>query len=101
MLYADVAYLIAQTVSTNSIGDATATETERMVFVEVKSIGLKRKMEAMAAGLNIDFKLVLADVQEYQGEKIVKYRGTRYNVTSVYVAYDQSVELTVGLYTEV
>lgn len=100
MLYADVAYLISQTTATNSIGDTTATETERMVFVEVKSIGLKRKIEALAAGLNIAYKLILADVQEYNGEKIVKYRDTRYNVTSVYVADDQSVELTVGLYTE-
>ena len=100
MLYADVANLIAQTYTTSSIGDAVATEVVRQVYVEVKSIGMKRKIEALAAGLNVSFKLVLADVQEYNGEKIVEYRGTRYNVLDVYVADDQSVELTVGLYTE-
>lgn len=98
MLYADVATLIAQTYTVNSIGDSVASETSRQVYVEVKSVGLKRKIEAMATGLNIEFKLILADVQEYNGEKIVEYRGVRYNVLSVYIADDQSVELTVGLY---
>lgn len=100
MLYADVASLVAQTFTTSSIGDAVATETKRQVFVEVKSIGLKRKMEALATGLNIEFKLILADVQEYQGEKLIEYRNKRYNIVNVYVADDQSVELTLGLYTE-
>lgn len=96
MLYSDVANLIAQTYTVNSIGDAVPTETSRQVFVEVKSIGLKRKIEAMATGLNVEFKLILADVQEYNDEKIVEYKGVRYNVLNVYVADDQSVELTVG-----
>ena len=96
MLYSDVANLIAQTYTVNSIGDAVPTETSRQVFVEVKSLGLKRKIEAMATGLNVEFKLILADVQEYADEKIVEYNGVRYNVLNVYVADDQSVELTVG-----
>lgn len=96
MLYSDVANLIAQTYTVNSIGDAVPTETSRQVYVEVKSLGLKRKIEAMATGLNVEFKLILADVQEYADEKIVEYKSVRYNVLNVYVADDQSVELTVG-----
>lgn len=96
MLYSDVANLIAQIYTVNSIGDAVPTETSRQVFVEVKSLGLKRKIEALATGLNVEFKLILADVQEYADEKIVEYKGVRYNVLNVYVADDQSVELTVG-----
>lgn len=96
MLYSDVANLIAQTYTVNSIGDAVPTETSRRVYVEVKSLGLKRKIEAMATGLNVEFKLILADVQEYNDEKIVEYKSVRYNVLNVYVADDQSVELTVG-----
>ena len=88
MLYSDVANLIAQTYTVNSIGDAVPTETSRQVFVEVKSLGLKRKIEAMATGLNVEFKLILADVQEYNDEKIVEYKSVRYNVLNV--------ELTVG-----
>ena len=96
MLYADVATLITQTYTVNTVGDSIPTESSRQVYVEVKSLGLKRKIEAMATGLNVEFKLILADVQEYADEKIVEYKGVRYNVLNVYVADDQSVELTVG-----
>lgn len=99
MLFAQTAKLISQTYSVNSIGDTVAQETERDVFVEVKSIGLKRKIDAMATGLNITFKLILKDYAEYDGEKIVEYGGNRYNIVDVFMADDQSVELTCGLYT--
>ena len=98
MLYADVANLISQTNTVNSIGDSVPTETERQVYVEVKSIGLKRKIDAAATGLNIEFKLILADIAEYNDEKLVEYKGVRYNVKNVFIADDQSVELTVGKY---
>lgn len=98
MLYADVANLISQTNTVNSIGDSVPTETERQVYVEVKSIGLKRKIDAAATGLNIEFKLILSDIAEYNDEKLVEYKGVRYNVKNVFIADDQSVELTVGKY---
>lgn len=98
MLYSDVAKLIAQTYTVNAIGDPVPTETERQVYVEVKSIGLKRKIDAAATGLNIEFKLILADIAEYNDEKLVEYKGVRYNVKNVFIADDQSVELTVGKY---
>lgn len=98
MLYADVANLISQTYTVNSVGDSVPTETERQVYVEVKSIGLKRKIDAAATGLNIEFKLILADIAEYNDEKLVEYKGVRYNVKNVFIADDQSVELTVGKY---
>ena len=98
MLYADVANLISQTYTVNSIGDSVPTETERQVYVEVKSIGLKRKIDAAATGLNIEFKLILSDIAEYNDEKLVEYKGVRYNVKNVFIADDQSVELTVGKY---
>lgn len=99
MLFSDVANLISQVITVNAIGDAVPTETSRQVFVEVKSVGLKRKVEALATGLNISFKLILADIAEYNDEKFVEYKGVRYNVLDVYIADDQSVELTVGLHT--
>ena len=99
MLYADTAYLISQTITINDIGDRAAVDSARLVYVEVKSVGLKRKVEALATGLNISFKLILSDIAEYNDEKLVEYKGTRYNVLDVYIADDQSVELTVGLHT--
>lgn len=98
MLFSDVALLISQTYTVNSIGDSIPTETLRQVFVEVKSIGLKRKIDAMATGLTVDFKLILSDIAEYADEKIVEYKGVRYNVKNVYITDDQRVELDIGRY---
>lgn len=98
MLFAETAVLIAQAFETNGIGDSIATETRHTVFVEFQSIGLKRKIDAMATGLNVEFKLVLKDIAEYNNEKVIEFRGDRYNIQNVFIRDDQLVELTVGKY---
>lgn len=98
MLFAETANLIKQVYTVNTVGDAIPTETSRTVFVEFQSIGLKRKIDALATGLNVEFKLLLKDIAEYDEEKIVEYRGQRYNVKNVYIRDDQIVELSVGEY---
>lgn len=98
MLFAETADLIAQTFTTNSVGDSIPTETHHTVFVEFQSIGLKRKIDAMATGLNVEFKLVLKDIAEYNNEKVLEYDGKRYNIQNVFIRDDQLVELTVGPY---
>ena len=98
MLFAETANLIKQTFTINSVGDSIAAETSRAVFVEFQSIGLKRKIDALATGLNVEFKLLLKDIAEYEDEKIIEYKGKRYNVKNVFIRDDQAVELTVGEY---
>lgn len=98
MLFAETANLIKQTFTINAVGDSIATETSRTVFVEFQSIGLKRKIDALATGLNVEFKLLLKDIAEYEDEKIIEYKGKRYNVKNVFIRDDQAVELTVGEY---
>ena len=98
MLFAQTAKLIAQTYTVNAAGDSIATETKRDVFVEFQSIGLKRKIDALATGLNVEFKLLLKDIAEYNDEKYIEYKDVRYNVKNVYIRDDQIVELTVGKY---
>ncbi|MBE6955672.1 MAG: hypothetical protein E7449_07190 [Ruminococcaceae bacterium] len=92
MLY-DVANLIARTSEENDIGDLIYTESPRQVYVEVSSIGLKRKMEAMAAGLKLEWKFTLSNVAEYGDEEIIEYKGKRYNIVNVYITDMLSVEL--------
>jgi SPP1 family predicted phage head-tail adaptor len=98
MLFAETADLIAQTFTVNTVGDSIPTESKRTVFVEMQSIGLKRKIDAMATGLNVEFKLVLKDIAEYEDEKVVEYRSKRYNIQNVFIRDDQCVELTCGPY---
>lgn len=98
MIFAETANLIAQTFTINSVGDQIATETSHTVFVEFQSIGLKRKIDAMATGLNVEFKLILKDMAEYDGESVIEYKNVRYNIKNVFLRDDQHVELTVGKY---
>lgn len=98
MLFADVAYLISEELELNEIGDSVGDEIRRPVFVDVQSIGLKRKMEALTAGLKIDFKFVLADKAEYQNEEIIEYNGSRYNIISTYINDAHQIELTTARY---
>lgn len=96
MLFAQTCNLITQVFTVNTAGDSIPTETSRTVFCEFQSIGLKRKIDALATGLNVEFKLILKDIAEYEGESIVVYKDKRYNVKNVFIRDDQLVELTVG-----
>ena len=98
MLFAETAALISQTFTVNTVGDSIATESSRTVYVEFQSIGLKRKIDAMATGLNVEFKLLLKDIAEYDDEKVIEFRNKRYNIKNVFIRDDQHVELTVGPY---
>lgn len=98
MLFAETAALISQTFTVNAVGDSIATESSRTVYVEFQSIGLKRKIDAMATGLNVEFKLLLKDIAEYDDEKVIEFRNKRYNIKNVFIRDDQHVELTVGPY---
>lgn len=93
LIFNDVAYLIRQDLTTNEYGDTVAEETRRMVYVCVKSFGLKRKMEAEQLGLKLSRKFVLADQAEYEDESILEYNGERLNIVNAYIAEDRSVEL--------
>lgn len=96
MLNADAIKLIKQTFSVNEYGDSIPTETIREIYAEVKSIGLKRKIEAEQMGLKLDLKFVLSNVAEYQDEEILEFHGKRLNIVNVYVTDEEKVELTTA-----
>lgn len=89
----EVIGLVSRTFTVNSIGDSIATETTRQVFAKVQSIGFKRKMEAMTAGLKLELKFTLADNLEYQDEEVLVYNNVRYNIVSVYINDSHECEL--------
>lgn len=98
-MFNDVAVLISKTsAGVNEIGDISYQETKRQVFVRVSSIGLKRKMEAMASGLTLAWKLTLSDVAEYKDEEVIEYKGARYNIVNVYITDNNEVDLTLARY---
>lgn len=94
----DVVKLIRQTMTVNSAGDSIPTETEREVFATVESVGLKRKLEAMEAGLKLEFKFTLEDEYEYEDEELLEYKGKRYNIVNVFINRFRQPELLTTRY---
>jgi len=94
MRYDEQAVLIAETYTVNSAGDSVPTQTRKTVWVCVKSVGLKRKLEAEQSGLKIDLKFILPDRIEYADEPVIEYGSVKYNVVSVFYAEDNTVELS-------
>lgn len=89
----EVIQLISRSFTVNSIGDSIVTETSRDVFAHVQSVGFKRKMEALTAGLKLEYKFTLADDKEYQNEEVLIYNGDRFNIVSVYITDSHECEL--------
>ena len=94
----EVVKLIAQTMTVNTAGDSIAVETEREVFAKVESIGLKRKLEAMEAGLKLEYKFTLEDEYEYDDEELLEYNGKRYNIVNVFINSFKQPELLTARY---
>ena len=90
----DVITLISETPEAHGIFDIR-TESERVVFCCVKSVGFREYFQALAQSLHPSFVFVLRDYAEYQGEKICVYHNTRYRIIRTYVTPQQTIELTV------
>lgn len=90
----EVIKLIARTFTVNPVGDSIPVETAREVFARVQSVGFKRKMEALAAGLKLELKFTLSDDLEYENEEILEYKNVRYNIVNVFITDSHECELT-------
>ena len=72
-MFDNIITLIAETYTVDEYGDTVATQTERTIFAEVKSIGQNEFYQAQAVGLKPEIKFVIADFLDYNGEKLLKY----------------------------
>ena len=72
-MYDNIIKLIAESSTVDEYGDTVATQTERTIFAEVKSIGQSEFYQAQAVGLKPEIKFVIADFYDYQNEKILRY----------------------------
>lgn len=84
MMYVETITLIGKTYAVDDYGDSVATESNRVVFAKVKSIGMREKYEALQAGLNPELTFVLPDYLEYNNETEVVYKNERYRVIRTY-----------------
>lgn len=73
-MYNSVITLVSEKIKVDEYGDQIKTQSERVVFAELKSIGQSEFYQAQALGLKPEIKFVLPDYLEYGGEKRLKFK---------------------------
>ena len=90
----DVITLISSANAQDANGVWRRTETSRDVFCQVDSVTRDEFYAGGRNGLNPEFRFTMFG-PDYQGEKIVEYRGKRYGVYRTYMARTDTLEIYV------
>lgn len=97
----DIITLVSDTPAAHGIYDsAGVTETERTVYAEIRSVGMKETYEAMSQGLAPEVRFKLSIMEDYGDEHKVVWNGKRYRVIRTYVTNDGGIELTCGRWND-
>lgn len=73
-MYDETITLIQEIKSVDEYGDLQTTTTDRVLFTEVKSIGMSEFYQAQALGFKPEIKFVIADYLDYNNEQKLKYK---------------------------
>ena len=93
MMRADVIDLITESASAHGV-HAAVTETARTVYCTVKSVTRSEFYNALNAGVQPEYVFVLALAEDYQGERVVRYKGQKFRVIRTYMTQDDGIEIT-------
>ena len=93
MMRADVIDLNTETASAHGVHQAV-TETARTVYCTVQSVSRSEFYTALNAGVQPEWVFVLALAEDYQGERVVRYRGQKLRVVRTYMTADDGIEIT-------
>lgn len=87
MYRADVIELVKENPAVHGMFDAPG-ETLRQVFCTVGSVGMSETYEARSVGLSPEYRFELRVAEDYQGERLLIYRGVRYKIIRSYMSGD-------------
>ena len=90
----EVITLISETKTQDANGVWQTATSERDVFAQVNSVTASEFFDGGRNGLNPEFRFVVF-FADYQGERIVKYKGATYAVYRTYHARTDALELYV------
>ena len=93
MMRADVIDLITETASAHGVHQAV-TETARTVYCTVQSVSRSEFYNALNAGVQPEYVFKLALAEDYQGERVVRYKGQKFRIIRTYMTSDDGIELT-------
>lgn len=84
MVRMDVIYFQTEGSAKRGVFDSP-TIIQRMVYAEVRSIGMNEFYRAKEAGISPSVAFVLADAAEYQGERRLIWGSRTYEIVRTYV----------------
>ena len=93
MMRADVIDLITETASAHGVHQSV-TETARQVYCTVESVSRSEFYTALNAGIRPEYVFRLALAEDYQGERVVRYKGQKFRIIRTYMTEDDGIELT-------
>ena len=93
MMRADVIDLIKETASAHGVHDAV-TETARTVYCTVQSVTRSEYYNALNQGIQPEYVFKLSLAEDYEGERVVRYKGKKYRVIRTYMTADDGIEIT-------
>lgn len=95
MMRADVIQLITENAAKHGV-HTPVTETAREVYCTVQSVSRSEFYTAMNAGIQPEYVFKLALAEDYQGERVVRYKGQKFRVIRTYMTDDDGIEITCG-----
>lgn len=87
-------YLVAEEYTTDALGQRLPSETQRMVFANVRSVTRSEWNAAGQQGIKPEWQMTMF-APDYEGEKIVIYNGKRFAIYRTYLRADERLELYV------
>lgn len=80
-MYDAVAYLFSLSgVSYDAYGNEVINYTKRQVYVMPRGVYQSEFYNAAQAGLHPSITFMLTNREDYQGEKLIEYKGELYNI---------------------
>lgn len=89
-----VIYLISEEKQQDATGVLRKTYSRRKVFADANSVTYSEFFEGGRNGLNPEFQFRMF-APDYQGEKLVEYRGRTYSVYRTYIRRTDEIEIYV------
>jgi SPP1 family predicted phage head-tail adaptor len=94
MLRADVIQLIRENRTGHGVHEAV-TEEARTVFCTVQSVTRSEYYDALNAGIQPSLVFRLALAEDYENERVIRYKDLKYRVIRTYMTDDDGIEITV------
>lgn len=82
-MFSEVVTLLSEVETIDEYGDIVKTYNEREVFARMDRVYLSETLQAMAQGLERQFRFTLSDYFDYEDEEELLYEGKKYKIINV------------------